>query len=210
MKKEFLSFKPMELDALREVGNIGAAHAATALSQIVEKTIMISVSRVNIVPIKEIANVVGDGKQKAVVVHLKVLGDIIGGILLHLNWKNAFSLVKVLHKGEGENHGEELSKMEISALKECGSILAAAYLEAIGNFIQMSLIPSVPDLSLGEIGQILNEVFIDLSKRAEMAFCIETEFIESSHKIKGNFLLIPETKSLKIMLKGLGLMPGEG
>ena len=207
MMLEKRSLSHLELDALKEVGNIGAGHAAIALSQIVDKTIMIGVSQVNIIPIAKIPELLGNNNQKAVAIHLKVLGDVIGGILLLLNWEEALTLVEVLNNNPRPPSTEPLSEMDTSSLKECGSILAAAYLEAIGNFIHMSLIPSVPDLVMGEGKEILRNIFHDLAKRAELAFCIETEFMESVHKIKGNFLLVPEVKSLEIILKGLGLAP---
>lgn len=198
----------IQLDALKEVGNIGAAHAATALSQIIEQKIMISVSKVNIVPIRDIALVVGGDEKKAVTVGMKVLGDIFGGIILILAEKNALYLADIL-KNNSPGASREFSEMDISGLKEAGSILSNAYLTAIGEMIKMSLIPSVPELSLGKAGEILNHAFSELSRRSEIAFCIETEFIESSNMVKGHFLLIPEVKSLENILIALGLIKKE-
>lgn len=206
MKIDYSKLTSMQLDALREVGNIGAGHAATALSQIIGHSVLISISCVSIVPIAEISQkIIGGGKKEVVCIHMKLLGDVLGGILLILSRENALSLVNVL-KNEPIDKAVDLSEMDISSLKESGSILSASYLTAIGDMMEMSLLPSAPELSLGEAKNILDKIFNDLAKRMEVAFCIETEFIESNDKIKGYFLLIPEVKSLDLILQALGLM----
>jgi len=50
---------PMQLDAIREVGNIGAGHAATVLSQLLKQRVSMTVPQVNILPLNEACNVVG-------------------------------------------------------------------------------------------------------------------------------------------------------
>jgi len=195
---------PFQLDALKEVANIGAAHAATALSQIVEKTILIHVTRVKVFPLGEVEKILGDPKAKSVMVQLKMLGDALGGFLLIWSWENALTLSAILKK-ESFREMSNLSAMDISALKESGSILSAAYLQAIGDLMNLSLIPAVPELFYGEIQKILENILNELSRRAESAFCLETEFTESQHQLKGYFILLPDLKSLEIMLKALGL-----
>lgn len=194
----------LQMDALREVGNVGAAHAATALSQITGQTIMIAVSKVKVMPIEEISRILAGPKEKVVVVHLKILGDVTGGIALLLPWQNALSLADFLQK-KAQGASKFLSETETSCLKEIGTILSSSYLRAIGGFIQRSLIPATPALSTGEIETTLSRIFSELSRRSKIAFCVETEFIESGHKIKGHFLLIPEINSLGLILKALGV-----
>jgi len=194
----------IQLDALKEVGNIGAAHAATALSQIINKTIMISVSRIDIIPIAQISQVVGGPETETAVVQMRILGDVVGAILLVLKQEDALSFADTL-KGQVAGTSVELKELEQSALKEAGSILAASYLKAIGGFLKFSLIPSTPNLKLNKMGKIVEEILAELAKRVEVAFCIETEFKESVSSINGHFLLIPEVKSLEAILKALGL-----
>lgn len=201
---DYHNLSSMQLDALREVSNVGAAHAATALSQIINKTIMINVSRIEVIAFLDISKVVGGPEVETVVAQMRILGDIKGGILLALTKTDALSFANIL-KGRDSGVTLYLAELEQSALKEAGSILAAAYLKAIGDMLKMSLIPTTPNLSCDKMGTILNNVFSELSKRSEIAFCIETEFVESSNKIKGHFLLIPEAKSLELILKALGV-----
>ena len=201
-------FTPLQLDALREVANIGASHAATALSQIVEKTIMISVSRIHVWPVAEVLQAIGGSRCQGVGVHLKVLGAAIGNVTLFLDWESALALAAMLQQ-ETHATAAELSEIDISALKETGSILSASYLRAIGETTKLSLIPSVPELSRGEFGAIFDRVVGDVSKQTRVALCLENDFIESNRRIAGHFVLIPDMKGLTSILHALGLFAEE-
>lgn len=194
----------MQLDALKEVGNIGAAHAATALSQIVGKTIMINVSRIEVMSVSDIVKVVGGPIVESVVARMYIFGDIKGGILLAMTKKDGLFFVDLL-KGADRGATAFLNETDQTVLKEAGNILAASYLKAIGDFLNFSLVPSVPILLFGSIRGITDKVLSELTKRSEIAFCIETEFLESGSSVNGHFLLIPEVGSLEAILKALGV-----
>ena len=206
MKLDYGKLGTMELDALKEVANIGAAHAATALSGIVNKTIMIGVSRVCIVPVAQISQIIGDHPQQGLTVHLKVLGDLSGGLMLLLPLDDAAGLATILNGRHSGQNSKELGQDDLLALKQAGSILGASYLRAIGEFTKLSFIPSVPEVVSGQIREILRGVLSELAKRADIAFGIETEFIESGHRIQGQFLMLCEEKGLIALLQGLGLL----
>jgi chemotaxis protein CheC len=201
---DYRNLTKLQIDGLREVGNIGAGHAATALSQVIESTIMIKVSSVDIIPLQNIHRIVKTREAKVVCVSLQVLGDIIGGILLLFDWSNALALADIL-KAEKPGISKILTERDESALKEAGSILSAAYLKAIGKFLNFTLIPSLPSLEIECLYRILEGVFKQLTKRAEIAFCIQTQFVEEDSNITGNFLLIPEINGLEKILKAMGI-----
>lgn len=199
---DYKKLTKLQLDIIREAGNMGAAHAATALSQIVKQTIMIKVPEIKIIEIKEFSKIIGKAK-KVVCICLQVLGDVTGGILLVLNWDKAMALADML-KGEKLGSTKMLTDMDQSALKECGSIITASYLRAIGKFMEISLVYSVPKLAVGSLGKVMGDIFKELSRRTKIAFCIDTQFTESKNNITGHFIIIPEVKGLEIMLSKLG------
>ena len=201
---DYKNLTKLQIDGLKEVGNIGAGHAATALSQVIDRTIMIKVSSVDIIPLQDISRVVKMPEAKVVCVSLQVLGDIIGGILLLFDWDNALALADIL-KGEKPGISKILTERDESALKEAGSILSAAYLKAIGGLLKFTLIPSLPGLDIERLDKILEGVFKQLAKRAEIAFCIQTQFVEKDNNIMGNFLLIPEINGLEKILQAMGI-----
>ena len=120
---------PIQLDALREIGNVGAGNSATALSQIINKRIDMNVPNVALVPIEDVPELVGGPDTVVVGVFLRVYGKAPGNILFLLPQKSAFYLVDTLM---GREHGTttKLDPMDVSALKEIGNILSGAYLNA--------------------------------------------------------------------------------
>src|SRR5438128_2109597 len=76
--------KELQIDALREVANIGAGHAATALSQLTNRKIMISVPQINIVRLEEVPDLLGNPQDVVAAVLMHMLGDLTGRTLLLL------------------------------------------------------------------------------------------------------------------------------
>lgn len=200
----------MQIDAIQEMANIGAGHAASALSQIIGKPIMISVSKLEILPLSEVYKTIGEAEDEIVAVHLKLLGGLAGGIALIFTIADAVKLANIMGFTPSKvpslpRDGIERDENDKSSIKEAGAILSSAYLSAIGKFVKLSLIPSIPKIATGKTKEILSIVFAEIIKRADAAFCIETAFIESSANLKGYFLLIPEVDSLEIILNNLGV-----
>src|SRR3712207_2577453 len=121
--------KELQLDALREVANIGAGHAATALSQMTNRTIMINVPEVNVRALEEVTDLVGQGDQVIAAVLMHMMGDLTGRTLVLFPEASARALCDILlRKPAGTT--TELGVMEQSGIKEAGNILASAYLNA--------------------------------------------------------------------------------
>lgn len=198
---DYKKLTKLQLDIFKEAASIGASYAATALSQIVRQTIMIKVPRFSIVEVKRFPETFGEAKR-VVCISLRVLGDVMGGILLILTWDRSLALANMI-RGEGSGTTKVLNDLDQSALKECGSIVTASYLRAMGQFMDISLVHSVPRLAVGNLGDVMKDVFKELSRRAKIAFCIDTEFAELNNKITGHFVLIPEAEGLEVMLSRL-------
>ncbi len=196
----------LQLDALREVGNIGAGHAATALSELTGERTMINVPQVIFIPVEEVSqSLMGSSSDSfAVSVMLSVFGDITGRILMLFPRDCAINLVNMLLGGEDER--AILAEMEQSSLKEVVNILSGSYLSALSSFLEMSLLPSIPNLIVDAPGAILNLSFSDLKE--DRVFCIETHFIfpgKRNKDIRGYFLLMPNLNSLNNILKSMQL-----
>jgi chemotaxis protein CheC len=193
----------MQIDVLKEVGNIGAGNAATALSKMIAKRIDMDVPKVNILEFKDVAELVGGPEEVVVGIYFKVTGDINGSIMFLLDKDSAKFLISLLMV-VGENT-DGLSEMEISALQEVGNILAGAYLSSLSSLTGLKLIVSVPSLALDMAGAILSVPVILFGQVGDKVMLIETDFIEGSQHVKGNFFLIPDEDSFEILLKSLGV-----
>lgn len=197
-------YSKMELDALKEIGNIGAGNAATALSTILSKKIEMSVPKANIVPFDDVSNCVGGPESVVVGVFLRVTGDIEGNVLLIVPQEDAFSLAKFLLKST-EKSTKNFSSMEKSAIAELGNIVTSSFIVALSNFTGLSMKLSVPSLAFDMAGAILSTPLSLYGYMGDTAFLIDTEFTEGFNGISLHFLLIPDDKSLKILLKSIGV-----
>ncbi len=201
---DILELSPVQLDALREIGNVGAGNSATALSQIINHRIDMNVPQVSIVPITDVPDLVGGPDVMVAGVFLRVYGAAPSNILFLLPQESAFYLVDMIL---GKPHGETktLDFMDESALMEIGNILAGAYLNALFNLTKLSLLPSIPALAMDMAGAILSVVLIQLGQMGDHALVIETEFQADDDGIKGHFFLVPDPGSLDTILTAVGV-----
>jgi len=193
-----------QLDALREISNIGMGHAATALSQLVGKTVHLNVPNVNVLPISQVPEVLGGPQQLVVGIYMQILGDARGNILLIFPLDSAMELVENLLLKRPANY-TALNELEVSTLKEVGNILSSAFLNALGMLLKLTLIPSVPILSCDMAGAVVDYVLIELGKTGDISLMVETEFRSEEDRIKGHFYMIPGVDSLEIILSSLGI-----
>lgn len=198
--------KESQLDAMREVANIGAGHAATALSQMTNRTIMITVPRVNVRPLEEACDMVGlpDDVVAAVLMHM--MGDLTGRALLLFPERAARTLCDFLLRRELGTTAD-FAPMEQSALKEAGNILGSAYLNALSDFMGMMLVPSIPSLVIDLSGAILTSAHLNFGHDRDYAFCVETSFrVEgATEPLGGHFLLLPDLASLRSIFDAIRL-----
>ena len=204
MSEDILDLSAMKLDALREIGNVGAGNSATALSQIINRKIEMNVPEVAIVPLNEVPDLVGGADAMVAGVFLRVYGKAPGSVLFFLPKDSAFYLVDTLM---GREHGstDNLDFMDESALMEIGNILAGAYLNALAHFTKLTLLPSIPALAIDMAGAILSVVLVQLGQMGDHALVIETEFLSEDDGIRGHFFLVPDPGSLETILSAVGV-----
>ncbi|EJL39347.1 CheY-P phosphatase CheC [Brevibacillus agri] len=199
----FTKFGDFQFDVLREIGNIGAGHAATALSKLMQKEIDMKVPQVSIIPFDEVADCVGGAEAVVVTVFLRVEGDCPGNMFFILDLDSARHLLEQITGINKDVYDWE--ELEISALHEIGNILTGSYLSSLADFTQLNLQPSVPALAVDMAGAILSYGLIALGQAGDFALTIDTAFFEGNEKVKGNFFLIPDPESLPILFRSLGV-----
>jgi len=198
--------KDSQLDAMREVANIGAGHAATALSGMTNRTIMITVPRVYVRPLEEACDLVGEPDAVVAAVLMHMMGDLTGRAMVLFPKRAAHTVCDLLfHRPMGATI--ELGEIEQSGLKETGNILASAYLNALSDFMGMMLIPSVPSLVIDLSGAVLTSAQLNFGHDRDYAFCVETAFrVEgTSESLGGHFLLLPDMSSLRAIFDAIRL-----
>lgn len=196
-----IEFNALQLDALAEVGNIGAGNAATALSQLINKKVDMTVPSVNIVPFNEIFSR-NDSEELVVGVIVRVLGDTPGNILFIFDHNTANNMIELL-TGKRE---EEFSELGYSVLCEVGNIISGSYMNAIAKFTNLVIMPSVPAVAYDMLGAILSTTFIESEQFEDQVLDIETIFLnEDATKVGGHFYYVPKPGSLEKILNSLGI-----
>ena len=195
------SLNAAQLDALREVANIGAGHAATALSQMTDQQIMISVPELNIVPLDQVPNQISAPEEPVAAVLMSMEGDLTGLTLLVFPHPIALRVAGLMMR----RSVTKLGAIEESAIKEAGNILSAAYLNALADFMKMTLLPSPPSLAIDMSDAVLTSTYVASSNGSTHVVCVESEFHlrEADEKLRGFFLLLPDPPSLRAILKAI-------
>ena len=204
MSEDVLELTPVQLDALKEIGNVGAGNAATALSQIINKRIDMNVPKVSILPLGDVPDIVGGPDTMVAGVYLRVFGQAPGSILFLMPINSAFDLVNML-MGHEKTQDHTFTAMDESALMEIGNILASAYLNSLSYFTKLTILPSIPALAMDMAAALLSIVLIQLGQMGDHALVIETVFKTDDDGINGHFFLIPDPGSLTSILVAIGV-----
>ncbi|MBU3155054.1 chemotaxis protein CheC [Clostridium estertheticum] len=197
---DYSELTTMQLDVLQEVGNIGAGNAATALSELLNEKVDMSVPAVNIIPFDDIFSSI-DVEVVVIGVVVRVLGDIPGNILFTLEKDVALRIISGLVGKEQE----QITELGNSALCEIGNIISSSFMNAIAELTKLEVRPSVPAVALDMMAAILSTTFIESGQFDEYVLDLETNFLQENEKIRGHFYYIPMPGSLEKILNSLGV-----
>ena len=195
----------MQFDVLREIGNIGAGNATTALSQMINSKIDMKVPKVDLLEFKELSDIVGGAENLVVGILFTLEGQIDGMMMFMMDMEASRHLVKSLVGDSFGTDTGEFSEMELSALNEIGNIIAGAYLSSLSTLTNMLITSSVPYMAIDMAGAILSVPAIEFGKIGDKALLIETEFGDEFRQVNGYFILIPTIDSYAAILSSLGL-----
>lgn len=195
-----------QLDALREVANIGAGHAATALNQMTGRRIMINVPQISICEIEEAPSAIGQPDAVVAAILMHVLGDLTGRSLLLFPRHGALALTDMLLNRE-IGTTKVFGELEQSSLKETANILTGAYMNALSDFLGLMLIPSVPSLAIDLCGAVLSTTYLNFGRDRDRVIILDTHFRfePGDEEMSGHFVLLPDASSLKVILKTIRL-----
>lgn len=190
-------------DVLREIGNIGAGNATTALAQMLNMKLDMLVPKVSLLDFKDVGSAMGGEEQIMAGIYQVVEGDISGSIMFLLEEQSVRELVGRL-MGIEIPEEEELTEMEMSALKEIGNIITGSYLSSLSTLTNLKIISSIPDVSIDMAGAILSVPAIEFGTLGDKILLIATEFTDDV-KLEGYFILVPDLESYDKILTALGM-----
>ena len=189
-------------DVLKEIGNIGAGNATTALAQMLQCKVDMKVPQVKLLDFGEVGALMGGEEQIMAGIYLCVEGDITGSIMFLLRKDAAKHLVSKLMGMELP--GEDFDEIGTSALKEIGNIITGAYLNSLSSLTNLKIFPSVPDLTIDMAGAILSVPAIEFGTLGDKILLIQTQFTDDC-ELDGYFILVPDLESYGKILGALGI-----
>ena len=197
-----LTLSELQRDALKEVGNIGAGHAATALSQLLNTTVKLSEPTIDVLKYRDLSSRIGSPERPVAALHMYIRGEAPGQMVVLFDREQAAEFVNVFIKriiGDIQIFDSIID----STLKELGNIIAGSYLTALISLTGVNLLPSVPTLSYGTIQAAFRTLMSILPDQD--VFLIESQFLDKQKAVSGQFILIPETGSLEPLLSVFGV-----
>ncbi|HII99574.1 MAG TPA: chemotaxis protein CheC [Methanoregula sp.] len=190
-----MEFTAIQKDALQELANIGAAHSATTLSQMLNSQIGMSVPEINIVDISNVSEFVSDELTTMVIFELQ--GDIPHGGFLILHFPRD-SAVRTAHIMQGEEDAPlTFSEMDQSAILEVGNIMVSSFLSASSDLLGFNLLPSPPALIVDMAHAAITSLIAQMTVEVDDVILFRVKLTSDEHNIAGNILIFLEVTALE-------------
>lgn len=189
------------MDAMQELGNIGAAHAATTLSQMLSSSVEMSVPKIKVVDISQMADHIGE--ESAALVVFELQGEIAHGgyILFYISRKSAVHLTNSMLGLTDPDR--PLNEMDESALLEVGNIMASAFLDATAELLGFVMLPSPPVLTIDMAHAAVQSLIAQMQNEVDEVVLFSTELMCAEHKIDSDIIMMPESSMLATFVERL-------
>jgi chemotaxis protein CheC len=193
-----------QIDALREIGNIGASHASTALTTMLHQDILVDVPECFVCKTLEAPYALGDAEQSVVAVYLGAHGKEKGSMLLVLTEEVAKKMTDMLFS---QNHDptREFNDEDREAIAEIGNICGSAYLNAISGFLGITILPTPPGVAVGMLSAVLEYPAMIASEDYEYLVIIKTHFITEQQRFMAYFIYIPDRETERLLMEKFGI-----
>jgi chemotaxis protein CheC len=203
-----------QVDFLREMMNIGAGNAATALGQMLRCEVNVRIPTVHVLPAPEAPSVLGDPSLPVAGVRMGLVGDVVGELFFIVPADQRADLTHLAERAIGFRNSEFGMRNDeppqsairiphsedLSALTEIGNILAGVYLTAIHEFCKLHIYHTVPIIAIDMIQSLLDESIVALSRQVQALILIENEFTVEERRIRTFLLVIPAVQSVRTLV----------
>lgn len=190
-----------QLDFFRELENIGASHAATALSVMLSHDVAIRVPRAQFCEYGQICDILKGPENVVAGLLVGISGNLNGFILLVMDEEDARKIADSMLGGMADDMPEpDKQDMQISAIKELANILVSSYVNAISELTGLTIDVSVPDVVFDMAGAVMNLLAVAYGDIGDSVMFMETEFQDNAQSIFGHFFLIPDIESYKTLI----------
>ena len=194
----------LEFDILKEIGSIGGGNAATALSSMLNAKVNMSMPAVKVLGFNPALNLLGDPEELVAAIFVEMSGELEGVMLFILTKEFADEIVQRM-LGKGGVDMLELDEIDSSVLTEIGNIVISSYITAMSSLANVEVELSVPQFTANMLGGILSVPIAVMGHHADRIMMITGEFKIDGKALNSNMLLLPDVKSLNVLMKKLGV-----
>lgn len=198
-RTEDVEFKEIEIDALREAGNIGASHASTALSSLIKATVLVDVPDCIVCRTEKLPRSIGEPFETTVATFFQVYGKGQGNLIMIMPLETAGRLADLM-LGRANEPRSMLDDDQTSAIAEMGNICTSAYLNAMAQFLGTTLLPSPPGVAVDSLQAILQFPAQLVAQEAEYVVVLKTRFVIEEEIYRGCFIFLPDPESQRMLL----------
>ena len=194
----------LEFDILKEIGSIGGGNAATALSSMLNAKVNMSMPAVKVLGFNPALNLLGDPEELVAAIFVEMSGELEGVMLFILTKEFADEIVQRM-LGKGSVDMLELDEIDASVLTEIGNIVISSYITAMSSLANVEVELSVPQFTANMLGGILSVPIAVMGQHSDRIMMITGEFKIDGKALNSNMLLLPDVKSLNVLMKKLGV-----
>ncbi len=193
-----------QMDAIKEITNIGAGNAATALADILTDRVNMSVPMLQFTHVSNIAEILGGPENEVVGVLVGMTNELDGMLMFLFDKRITVTLLRVL-LGKDVQSFENIDEMDMSALKEIGNIIAGAYVAALATITDLDVRLSPPDIAIDMVGAILSYPAALFGAMGDHVLFIKEDFDSGEDQVTCHLLLMPQPEALDLIMKRLGV-----
>ena len=192
-------YSDLQLDALRELANIGSGTAATALSSMLGRPVDVSVPSAVALPLADAVDAAGPPESEVTAVVLPIHGDI-----------DAHRAAALPARGRGAasascSASSRTRELGRSALGEIGNILGSSYVGALGDDDRpRARAPPAADSPTTCSARSSHGARLG-AEATDVAFVLDSDLIVEGTECSLSFMLVPSRAGVAELLRRLGL-----
>lgn len=194
----------VQLDVMREIGNIGAGNACTALSGLIGTPIDMSVPKVQLLGVDSTSEYLGGGDTEVLGIRINVKEDLTGMMYHIINKRFAERIINTFYEKKLETISS-IDEMDMSVLSEMGNITSGAYANAIATLSGFKVDIGTPMPGGHTVSEILRVPIEAYGEAGDKILVVDEQFIIDSEKLTSNMILVLEGDSLKKLFGQLGV-----
>ncbi len=202
--RDIKNLTDMEFDAIKEIGNIGSGHIATALSKLLSKSVDITIPDTKFIGIDDFSDYLGGPEQIISSIYLQIKGDLKGEVMFVFPIKGALEIIDlILQLPSGTTKKIDESVLSKSAFKELSVILTGSFLNALSKMLDIKILPSIPAVATDMTQAVIDMILIKIGSYSDNILSIGTRIDVLGHDINGKFVILFDKESLFLMLDRL-------